>query len=172
MRDGQRQPKGGRTRGISAARVVARSVAAVALAATLAGLPSCTAVVQGSALANRPGPNPPGQIFLTTGNSPWPYRTLGFIQVTGFGNQVAGVVDIGDAQIDSTIRGALANAAVQMGGHGVIHIEFLDENPQTPAEQANDLAQSIHSAARGRGEIKTRWRSVHATGEVVQFAQQ
>jgi len=140
----------------------------VALGA-LVGAAACTAVINSAPLSPRPDPS--NQIYLSTGGTPRPFRTIGFAQVTGFGNEVAGVLSVGDAQLDSTVRGALADAAVRMGGNGVIHIEFLDENPRTPAEQAQDLGQSLQSAARGRGEVKTRWRSVHATGEVIQFLQ-
>ena len=130
---------------------------------------ACTAVIASSPLSPRPDYS--NQIYLSTGGTPRPHRTIGFVQVTGFGNQVAGVVDVGDAQLDSTVRGALAQAAARLGGHGVINIEFLDENPQTPAERGGDLAESLRNTARGRGEVKTRWRSVHATGEVIQFTQ-
>lgn len=139
----------------------------LALAASSAAASGCTAVAHGAPLSSRPAAA--NQILLTTGAAPAPYRTLGFVQATGFGNQVAGVVDIGDAQIDSTIKGALVNAALRMGGDGVINIEFLDENPQTPAERAGDLADSLSPDENGRREVKTRWRSVRALGEVIQF---
>jgi len=108
-------------------------------------------------------------VYLSTGSSPRPYQTLGFVQATGFGNQVAGVVTFGDAQLDGTIKGALVNAAIKLGGDGIINIEFLDENPQTPAEQMGDLADSMSVDKNGNREIKTRWRSVHAKGEVIRF---
>jgi len=127
----------------------------------------CTAITGGGPLSSRPAAG--NQVFLSTGAAQRPYVTLGFVQVTGFGNQVAGVVDIGDAQIDGTIKGAIVDAAIKMGGDGVINIEFLDENPQTPAERAKDLADSLAVDRNGRREIKTRWRSVHAKGEVIRF---
>ena len=137
------------------------------LVSASAGAAGCTAVAYGAPLSSRPATAP--QVFLSTGAAPAPYRTLGFVQATGFGNQVAGVMDVGDAQIDGTIKGALVQAALKMGGDGVINIEFLDENPQTPAERANDLAQSLQPDQHGRREIKTRWRSVRASGEVISF---
>lgn len=128
---------------------------------------ACTAIVGSSPLS--PRPHISNQMFLSTGGTTRPYTTIGFVQATGFGNQVAGVIDVGDAQIDSTVRGALAQAAAKMGGHGVINIEFEDENPQTPADRMQDLAESAQQVGRRGGEVKTRWRSVHATGEVIKF---
>lgn len=127
----------------------------------------CTAVSQAGPLSSRPFEG--NQVYLSTGASPRPYQTLGFVQATGFGNQVAGVVTVGDAQLDGTIKGALVNAAIKMGGDGIINIEFLDENPQTPLDKAGDLADSMKVDKNGNREIKTRWRSVHAKGEVVRF---
>ncbi len=127
----------------------------------------CTAVAQSGPLSSRPFEGT--QVFLSTGASPRPYQTIGFVQATGFGNQVAGVMDIGDAQIDGTIKGALVNAAIKLHGDGIINIEFLDENPQTPAEKAGDLSDSLSVNRNGRREVKTRWRSVRAKGEVIRF---
>ena len=70
-------------------------------------------------------------VFMTTGNAPRPYRTLGFAQVTGYGVTVAGMSDVGEAGLDGTIRGTLVPGGPNMGGDGVIHIDFVDENPPT-----------------------------------------
>lgn len=147
-------------------RKAARLLAACGLLATLG---ACTAYVRGAPLASKPTDNNPRKIFLSTGGAGRPYKTVGFVQATGFGNQVAGVIDIGDAGLDSTIHGAIVDAAVRLGGHGVINIEFLDMNPQTPAERAGDLAKSLGSLSTNEPQIETRWRSVVATGEVIQF---
>lgn len=129
----------------------------------------CGATVRGSPLSNRPPDDNVRGIFLTTGTSPRPYRTLGFTQVTGFGATVAGFQDVGEAGLDSTIRGTLSQVAARMGGDGVINIEFIDENPPTEVERVSDLSNSFSSVASGRGEVKTRNRSVVVTGEVIQF---
>lgn len=129
----------------------------------------CGATVRGSPLSNRP-PEPDRRgIFLSTGNAPRPYRTVGFAQVTGYGATVAGMADVGEAGLDSTIRGTLSQVAARMGGDGVIHIDFVDENPPTEIERVGDLSQSVSNVASGRGEVKTRNRSVVVTGEVIQF---
>lgn len=128
----------------------------------------CGATVRGSPLSSRP-PEAGRGIYLSTGNAPRPYRTIGFAQVTGYGATVAGFSDVGEAGLDSTIRGTLSQVASQMGGDGVINIEFIDENPPTEVERISDLSQTVTSAASGKGELKTRNRSVVVTGEVIQF---
>lgn len=140
-------------------------VLAVLLAATFGA--GCTAVVHGSPLSSRPVRE--RGIYLSTGGSPRPYKTLGFVQVTGYGVEVAGAATVGDSGIDSVIRGSLANEAAKMGADGVIHITFLDENPSTPVERAGAAAQSISNIATGSGGVETKNRTVHATGELIAF---
>lgn len=128
----------------------------------------CSAVSRGTALSSNP---PEGRgLYLSTGGSPRPFRTVGFAQVMGYGVTVAGVADVGDAALDSTIKKALVDAALRMGGDGVINIEFEDEHPPTDVERASDLSQSFSGFGRGRGGgVKTRDRNVTVTGEVIQF---
>lgn len=129
----------------------------------------CGATVRGSPLSHRPSDDGRG-IYLSTGGAPRAYRTLGFAQVTGYGVTVAGVSDMGEAGLDSTIRGSLSQVAAKMGGDGVINIEFLDENPPTDADRISDLSESVSSALSGSGGgVKTRNRAVIVTGEIIQF---
>lgn len=128
----------------------------------------CNAVSHGSRLSDRP-PHTGRGLYLSTGGSPWPFRTIGFAQITGYGVTVAGVTDVGNAAIDQSIQGALADAALRMGGDGVIHIEFEDQNPPSDVERASDLSESISNGLRGQGGVKTRDRHVIVTGEVIQF---
>jgi hypothetical protein len=130
----------------------------------------CGATVRGSPLSSRPPEPEAGRaLYLSTGNAPRPYRTLGFAQVTGYGVTVAGFSDVGEAGLDGTIRGTLSQVAAQMGGDGVINIEFVDENPPTEVERVSDLSQTVSSAFSGQGQVKTRNRAVVVTGEVIQF---
>lgn len=137
----------------------------VVCSALLAG--GCSVVVHGAPLSGRPGRS--DRIYLSTGGSPRPYRTLGFVQVQGYGVEVAGLAQVGDAALDGTIQGALVQAASQMGGNGVIHIEFLDTNPSTPVERAQAAAKSVQNITSGSGGVETKDRVVIATGEVIQF---
>ena len=126
----------------------------------------CSVVVRGSSLSSRPDPG--RGIYMSTGGAPRPFRTLGFAQVRAQGVEVAGVVDAGEAVIDSAIRGSLADTAAKMGGDGVIHIEFLDENPSTPAERTIAFIGSI-MAILGGDAPQDKARYVLVTGEVIQM---
>jgi hypothetical protein len=139
------------------------------LALVLAGLPllGCQAVVRGGKLSDRPDDG--RGIYLSTGGSPRPFRTLGFIQITGEGRMYAGMLDVGDASLDGVVRGALATEAARMGGHGVINIEFLDENPPTGFDRAADAMSTASNLASGEGQVQERRRTVVVTGEVIQF---
>jgi hypothetical protein len=140
----------------------------VAWMAVLALLsPGCTAVVSGTKLSDRPDQG--RGIYLSTGGAPGPYRTLGFAQVRGYGVEVAGALDVGEAALDGAIKGALADAAAKMGGHGVIHIEFIDENPSTPVERGQRVIQSVQDLSRGQGGVQQQDRYVTVTGEIIQF---
>ncbi len=130
-------------------------------------LTGCNAVSKGSRLSNRPMDS--GGVYLTTGDAPKRFRTVGFVQVRGYGVEVAGYADVGDAQLDGTIKGAMVREALRLNGHGVIHIEFEDENPSSDVERAQGLANSFSNLSTGKGGVETKDRYVSATGEVIQF---
>lgn len=127
----------------------------------------CAVVVRGSALSSRPHED--NGFYLSTGDADRPYTTVGFIQVRGYGVEVAGLADVGDHAIDGAIKGALSDKAREMGGDGVIFIDFLDENPSTPAERAQAAAETASSFSQGQGEVKTKDRYVRVTGQVIKF---
>lgn len=129
----------------------------------------CGAVSHGSRLSSNPWSGNEG-VYLSTGNAPRRYRVIGLVQVRGYGVQVAGYASVGDAQLDGTIKGALAREASRLGGQGVIHIEFEDENPSTEYEKAMALSNSYSGLfSRGGSGPETKDRYVTVTGEVVQF---
>jgi len=130
-------------------------------------LSACTAIVHGSPLSGRPFRD--GGVYLSTGGSPRPYKTLGFVQVTGYGMEIAGALTAGDSGIDSVLSGSLADQAIRMGGDGVINISFLDTNPSTPAEKAQSALKSLENIATGTGGVESKNRTVVATGEVIAF---
>lgn len=132
-------------------------------------LSGCMAVVRGSPLSSEL-PTDRG-LFLSTGTPARKYRTLGFIQVRGYGQEWGGYGDIGDAQLDGTIHTALTREAAKMGGQGVIHIEFLDENPSTDAERAQRAAAAVGSLFSGNPRIETKERYVTVSGEVIVFVE-
>jgi uncharacterized protein YbjQ (UPF0145 family) len=108
-------------------------------------------------------------MFLSTGTSPRKFKTLGFVQVRGYGQEWGGYGNLGDAQLDGTIHNALAKEAARMGGQGVINIEFLDENPSTEAEKAQRAYNTVTSVLSGSPQVETRDRYVTVSGEVIVF---
>lgn len=132
-------------------------------------LTGCNAVVRGARLSSVPQQD--NTMYLSTGGTPRKFRTVGFIQVRGYGQEWGGYGDVGDAQLDGTIHGALAKEAARMGGQGVINIEFLDENPSTDVERAQRAYNTVTSALSGNARIETKERYVTVTGEVIVFTE-
>lgn len=137
------------------------------LALALIATTGCNAVVRGGRLSNRPIDS--NAYFISTGGSPKKFRTVGFIQIRGYGVEFGGLADVGDAQLDAVLRGTLAQEASKMGGNGVINIEFYDENPSTDYERASRAASSMGNLLSGRGGIESKDRYVTVKGEVIQF---
>jgi uncharacterized protein YbjQ (UPF0145 family) len=139
------------------------------LLAALVALTGCNAVVRGTRLSSVPQVD--NTMFLSTGGTPRKFRTVGFVQIRGYGQEWGGYGDIGDAQLDGTIHNALQREAARMGGQGVINIEFLDENPSTDVEKAQRAYNTVTSVLTGSGQIQTKERYVTVTGEVIVFTE-
>jgi hypothetical protein len=137
------------------------------LLTSLLVLPGCNAVILGVRLSSVPQTD--NTMFLSTGTSPRKFKTLGFVQVRGYGQEWGGYGNLGDAQLDGTIHNALAKEAARMGGQGVINIEFLDENPSTEAEKAQRAYNTVTSVLSGSPQVETRDRYVTVSGEVIVF---
>lgn len=141
----------------------------LALFAVVALLSSCNAVVRGARLSSVPPQD--DTMFLSTGGSPRKFKTVGFVQVRGYGQEWGGYGDIGDAQLDGAIHNALAKEAARLGGQGVINIEFLDENPSTDVERAQRAFNTVTSVLSGSARVETKERYVTVTGEVIVFTE-
>ncbi len=139
------------------------------LLAVFIALTGCNAVVRGTRLSSVPQAD--NTMFLSTGSTPRKFRTVGFVQIRGYGQEWGGYGDIGDAQLDGTIHNALQKEAARMGGQGVINIEFLDENPSTDVEKAQRAYNTVTSVLSGSGQIQTKERYVTVTGEVIVFTE-
>ncbi|MDP3234555.1 MAG: hypothetical protein Q8S33_30050 [Myxococcales bacterium] len=137
--------------------------------AGLVALTGCNAVVRGTRLSSVPQVD--NTMFLSTGGTPRKFRTVGFVQIRGYGQEWGGYGDIGDAQLDGTIHNALQREAARMGGQGVINIEFLDENPSTDVEKAQRAYNTVTAVLSGSGQIQTKERYVTVTGEVIVFTE-
>ncbi len=132
-------------------------------------LSGCNAVVRGVKLSSVPQVD--NTMFLSTGGTPRKFRTVGFVQIRGYGQEWGGYGDLGDAQLDGTIHNALQKEAARMGGQGVINIEFLDENPSTDIEKAQRAYNTVTSVLSGNGQVQTKERYVTVTGEVIVFTE-
>jgi hypothetical protein len=132
-------------------------------------LSGCNAVVRGVKLSSVPQVD--NTMFLSTGGTPRKFRTVGFVQIRGYGQEWGGYGDLGDAQLDGTIHSALQKEAARMGGQGVINIEFLDENPSTDIEKAQRAYNTVTSVLSGSGQVQTKERYVTVTGEVIVFTE-
>ena len=132
-------------------------------------LSGCNAVVRGVKLSSVPQVD--NTMFLSTGGTPRKFRTVGFVQIRGYGQEWGGYGDLGDAQLDGTIDNALQKEAARMGGQGVINIEFLDENPSTDIEKAQRAYNTVTSVLSGSGQVQTKERYVTVTGEVIVFTE-
>lgn len=130
---------------------------------------SCNAVVRGARLSSVPQAD--NTMFLSTGGTPRKFKTVGFVQIRGYGQEWGGYGDVGDAQLDGAIHGALAKEAARMGGQGVINIEFLDENPSTDVERAQRAYNTVTSVLSGGARLETKERYVTVTGEVIVFTE-
>lgn len=139
------------------------------LLGVLVAFTGCNAVVRGTRLSSVPQVD--NTMFLSTGSTPRKFRTVGFVQIRGYGQEWGGYGDIGDAQLDGTIHNALQKEAARMGGQGVINIEFLDENPSTDVEKAQRAYNTVTSVLSGTGQIQTKERYVTVTGEVIVFTE-
>ncbi len=152
----------------AAGRCAMRALAACVAIVWLAG---CGALVRGPALSGKPADTSDRSVYLSTGGPNRPFRTLGFVQIRGYGVNVAGIADVGQTALEGTIRGYLVEEARKLGGDGVVNIEFLDENPQTDFERVNAAAQTASSVAGGKPQVQTTERYVTVTGEVIQFVE-
>lgn len=133
-------------------------------------LGGCNAVVRGVRLSSVPQTD--NTMFLSTGGTPRKFKTVGFVQIRGYGQEWGGYGDVGDAQLDGAIHAALAKEAARMGGQGVINIEFLDENPSTDVEKAQRAYNTVTSVlSSGGARIETKERYVTVTGEVIVFTE-
>jgi hypothetical protein len=136
----------------------ARRMLAVIGALVLGG---CSVVSQAGRLSDRPSDS---GFFLSTGGAPRPFKTLGFAQILGYGATLSGITELGKATFDATIHQALTAEARRLGGDGVINIEFVDENPQTPMDRVQELSRSIQNQ-----RVESTNRTVVITGEIIKF---
>jgi hypothetical protein len=90
------------------------------LALFLAALTGCTVINTASVPSERGGQD----TFLTAGDIPEPYESLGMVQATRSGVLLFGYVDVVGTDIEAGLREVLIPQVREMGGDGAINVRF------------------------------------------------
>jgi hypothetical protein len=90
------------------------------LALGLVALTGCTVINTASVPSDRSGQD----TFLTAGDIPEPYESLGMVQATRSGVLLFGYVDVVGTDIDAGLREVLIPQVRAMGGDGAINVRF------------------------------------------------
>ena len=90
------------------------------LALSLAALTGCTVIHTASVPSDRSGQD----IFVTAGDIPEPYESLGMVQATRSGVMLFGFVDVVGTDIQAGLSEVLIPQVREMGGDGAINVRF------------------------------------------------
>lgn len=90
------------------------------LALSLVALTGCTVVNTASVPSDRSGQD----TFVTAGDIPEPYESLGMVQATRSGVLLFGFVDVVGTDIEAGLREVLIPQVREMGGDGAINVRF------------------------------------------------
>jgi hypothetical protein len=90
------------------------------LALSLAALTGCTVINTASVPSDRSGQD----IFVSAGDIPEPYESLGMVQATRAGVLLFGFVDVVGTDIEAGLKEVLIPQIQQMGGDGAINVRF------------------------------------------------
>jgi hypothetical protein len=86
----------------------------------LMALTGCTVVNTASVPSDRSGKD----IFVTAGDIPEPYESLGFIQATRAGPLLFGFADVAGTDLQAGFRDVLIPQVRELGGDGAINVRF------------------------------------------------
>ena len=90
------------------------------LALSLAALTGCTVVNTASVPSDRSGKD----IFVTAGDIPEPYESLGMVQATRSGVLLFGFADVVGTDLQAGFEEVLIPQIREMGGDGAINVRF------------------------------------------------
>jgi len=96
----------------------------------LVALTGCTVVNTASVPSDRSGRD----IFVTAGEIPEPYESLGIIQATRAGVLLFGFADVAGTDLQTGFRDVLIPQVREMGGDGAINVRF-HQTQYLPATQ-------------------------------------
>jgi hypothetical protein len=103
----------------------------ICVGALVATVPACTAVNTASLPSGRSGK----EIFVSAGDIPEPYESLGMVQVTRSGVRLFGFLDPVGTDIQAGLRDVLIPQIKELGGDGAINVRF-HQIQYTPLTQA------------------------------------
>ena len=90
------------------------------VALALVALTGCTVINTASVPSDRSG----GEVFVTAGDIPEPYESLGMLQATRSGVLLFGFVDVMGTDLEAGFKEVLIPQVRQMGGDGAINVRF------------------------------------------------
>jgi hypothetical protein len=90
------------------------------LALSLVALTGCTVINTAAIPSDRSG----RETFLTAGDIPEPYESLGMVQATRSGVLLFGFVDVVGTDIEAGLKEVLMPQIREMGGDGAINVRF------------------------------------------------
>jgi hypothetical protein len=90
------------------------------VALALVALTGCTVINTASVPSDRSGRD----VFVTAGDIPEPYETLGLVQATRSGVLLFGFVDVIGTDIEAGFKDVLIPQVRTMGGDGAINVRF------------------------------------------------
>ena len=90
------------------------------LALSLVALTGCTVINTANIPSDRSGKD----IFLTAGDIPEPYESLGVVQATRSGVLLFGFVDVVGTDIEAGLKEVLMPQVRELGGDGAINVRF------------------------------------------------
>jgi hypothetical protein len=103
----------------------------VVLAALAAPLLSCTVIDTARVPSDRGG----REIFVTAGDIPEPYDSLGLVQVTRSGPLLFGFIDVAGTDLEAGFHDVLIPTIRELGGDGAINVRF-HQTQYLPTTQA------------------------------------
>ena len=90
------------------------------VALVLVALTGCTVINTASVPSDRSGRD----VFVTAGDIPEPYETLGMVQATRSGVLLFGFVDVIGTDLNAGFKEVLIPQVREMGGDGAINVRF------------------------------------------------
>jgi hypothetical protein len=100
------------------------------LALSLVALTGCTVINTASVPSDRSGQD----IFVSAGDIPEPYESLGIVQATRSGVLLFGFVDVVGTDIEAGLKDVLIPQVREMGGDGAINVRFR-QSQYLPVQQ-------------------------------------